>query len=78
MQRGHLRLSSAEIASDVAHAFAAVAKGEKQRCVVVRKIEGRENGQGAEHHVEVVTLVSQVALVAVGQGHIFGTDQHLS
>ena len=78
MQRGHVRLFSAEIARDFAYDFASVAKSEKQRCIVVGKIESRENGQGAEHQVEVVALVSQVAFVAVGQGHVFSTDQHLS
>jgi len=58
MQRWHVRLFSAEIAHDVAHDFASVAKSEKQRCIVVGKVEGGENGQGAERHVEVMALMS--------------------
>ena len=58
MQRWHVKLFSFEIAHDVAHDFASVAKGEQQRCIVVGKVESREYDQGAEHHVEVVALMS--------------------
>ena len=39
MQRGHVRLLSAEIARDVVHNFAFIAKTENQRCIVVGKMK---------------------------------------
>ena len=47
MQRGHVRLFSAEIARDFVHGFASIAKSGIQRCTIVGNIENRENSQGA-------------------------------
>ena len=70
MERGRARLLSAEIACNLAQDVRCITKNENQRRARVRKTGCRENGQAAERRAEVVPLMSSVAFVSVGQGHV--------